>query len=40
MAGKNDNLAMLIGLITLSVCVAAIFDPRLRKFCVSLFCKL
>jgi hypothetical protein len=40
MTAKNDALATLIGLLTVGVCVAAIFDPRFRKFCVGLLCKL
>jgi len=40
MTDKNDNLATLVGLITVGVCVAAIFDPRFRKFCLGLLCKL
>jgi hypothetical protein len=40
MTRKNDGLATVMGLITVGVCVAAIFDPRFRKFCLSLLCKL
>jgi len=40
MTGKNEGLATLVGLITVGVCVAAIFDPRFRKLCLSLLCKL
>jgi hypothetical protein len=40
MTEKNDGLATVIGLITVCVCVAAIFDPRFRKFCLGLLCKL
>lgn len=37
---KANGVAGLIAFMTLAVCVAAIFDPRFRKACLSLLCKL
>jgi len=41
MEQRNDIpvAKILVGL-TLAVCVAAIFDPRLRKACLGLLCRL
>ena len=41
MARQNDiPVATILAGLTLAVCVAAIFDPRFRKACVGLLCKL
>jgi hypothetical protein len=33
---SSNSAAQLIGWLTLSVCVAALFEPRLRKACFGL----
>ena len=40
MTGQRNELAKLFGLVTLAVCVAAIFDPRFREACLTFLCKL
>jgi len=42
MAARSGGITagQLLGLLTLGVCVAAIFDPRLRRLCFGLICKL
>lgn len=41
MQSKNDvQLATILAGVALAVCVAAIFDPRLRRACIGLLCKL
>jgi hypothetical protein len=41
MQRRNDvPIAKLLAGLTLAVCIAAVFDPRLRKACLSLLCKL
>jgi hypothetical protein len=38
---RNDiPVARILAGLTLAVCIAAVFDPRLRRACFSLFCKL
>jgi len=37
---NNPTAAQLIGLLTLGVCIAAMFDPRLRRACFGLICRL
>jgi hypothetical protein len=39
-ANENNNLSTFISLLMLAVCAAAIVDPRFRKLCWSLICKL
>ena len=40
MAAEANSFAKFMGLLTLAVCVTALVDPRVRKFCLSLLCKL
>jgi len=40
MVNQNRDLGKFIGWVTLAVCVAAVVDPRFRKLCWSLLCKL
>jgi hypothetical protein len=41
MERRNDvSITKLFAGLTLAVCIAAVFDPRLRKACFSLLCKL
>jgi hypothetical protein len=37
---NSISAAQLIGWLTLSVCVAAVFEPRLRRACFGLLCRL
>jgi hypothetical protein len=39
MAQEND-LTKLIGFLTVAACIAALIDPRFRKLCLGLLCKL
>jgi len=39
MAAKSDG-AVLFGLLTVGVCMVALFDPRFRKLCLNLLCRL
>jgi hypothetical protein len=40
MANRNTDLAKIMVLVTLAVCVAAVVDPRFRKLCFGLLCRL
>jgi hypothetical protein len=40
MAKSNVTAAQMIVGLTFAVCIAAIFDPRLRKACFGLLCRL
>lgn len=41
MQSQNDvQLAGILAAVALAICVAAIFDPRLRRACIGLLCKL
>jgi len=40
MAAKSDGAAALLGLFTVGVCIVALFDPRFRKLCLNLLCRL
>jgi hypothetical protein len=37
---KEDDFAKLIGFLTIAACIAAMIDPRFRKLCLGLLCKL
>ena len=39
MAQQND-LTKLVGFLMVVTCIAALVDPRFRKLCLSLLCKL
>jgi hypothetical protein len=36
----DGQLARILAGVALAVCVAAIFDPRLRRACIGLLCRL
>jgi hypothetical protein len=40
MAAQDQDVAKLLAVVTFTICVAALFDPRFRKLCLSLLCKL
>ena len=41
MERQNDiTVARILAGLTLAVCIAAVFDPRLRRACLGLLCKL
>ena len=40
MAAEGNSFAKFMGFLTLAICVAALVEPRVRKFCLSLLCKL
>ncbi len=37
---NNITAVQLMFLLTASVCIAAIFEPRLKKACIGLLCRL
>lgn len=37
---RGGNGGTIVGLLTLGVCLAALADPRFRKWCWSLLCRL
>ncbi len=40
MAGPNNTASQIMGLVTVGVCVLALFDKRFRDVCWSFICKL
>ncbi len=40
MAAQSNDLGKVLGWVTFGACVLAFFDPRFRKLCFSLLCKL
>jgi hypothetical protein len=41
MERQNDiPVAKILAGLTLAVCIAAVFDPRFRRVCLGLLCKL
>lgn len=40
MARQDNGFAKLLALVTIGVCLAALVDPRFRKACISLLCRV
>lgn len=40
MASTANSIAKALGVVTLIICIAAVFDPRFRKLCQGLLCRL